>query len=377
MGTINKRQSDGRHVAEGGLAFINYGDQLMYLTILAICSDWGLECDITTEFDEALKKLKAAKNRAAGVFFLQGYYFGDPFKYYNLIPHANTMLQWCKSEGIFSAMLPQTAGSFSPYKYQGKLRRGVAKMYPLIDMIYLRDKAAIADVSEFLDGRRLPELVQDTVFSSYRPLITGVQKSARDIPLICFSISRKIKETIGKTFNAKIINLIELLTTNATLLLIPHEDSVKNADRSIVKNLFEKVRVNNNRTHVLDVPARSVAKIEEEIANCDMMVTMRYHALILAARDATPVVAFSWAPKYADLLQRLGLDESRAILSLDDLDATVRKIWAVYDNRTAISKDMRIRVTGIARSVDEAYNRLRKPLFDAFHKRNGLVLQGV
>jgi polysaccharide pyruvyl transferase WcaK-like protein len=353
------------------LAFKNYGDQLMYLTITAMCESWGVECAITNNphaFADAFKRLQGAKKRAAGVFFLQGFYFGDQFNHIAGAEEAIVLLKWCRLEGLFSAMLPQAGGPFSPKK---PLRKHVAKMYPLIDRIYLRDAAAIAAVSE-LEGVVTPLLVQDTVFSGYRPLLLHAQ-TIRDLPHICLSVSHKMKSQSGKSFDTTVKSLISKLTSNATLLLIPHEDGCEECDRDLCRRIWQSMtKAGNTRTIFLDVPSIQVAKVEEAIAKCDVMVTMRYHALILAARDATPVVAFSWAPKYADLLGRLGLDESRSIVSLKNLDETVRKVWAVYDNRTLIAADMRERVAAISQRVDDAYSQLREPLFAAFNRRNGL-----
>jgi polysaccharide pyruvyl transferase WcaK-like protein len=375
------------HVKDGLYHFNNYGDQLMYFTIQAICDDWGVTCVIVRDFAHALEQAKDPKKPVTGMFILLGYFFSDKFgaRITRQAQDAIKLLQHCRAEGIFSAMLPQAVG---PFDHSKPLYQEMVRMFPLLDSVMVRDQAAVDAVKGIGLAARAASLttmhpfppvtmVQDTVYSSARPKIEAA-KQDRKLPEICFSVSNKLKtetEKAHRPFLAPVESLIATITKNATLLLIPHEDvyftsgvHAQKGDRTLILGILKKVR-SNPRVSMVDVPAPEVSKIEQAIAGCDVLITMRFHALVLAARVATPVVAFSWAPKYADMLGRLGLEEKQAIVSLEHEMETMQKVWAMYDDRQAISAMIREHAMQLTSEVDAAYATLKEPVFDAYRKR--------
>merc|ERR1740130_751484 len=133
----------------------------------------------------------------------------------------------------------------------------------------------------------MPQMVHDIVYSSYRPRI-AVAKPERALPQLCFSVSATTKRRLGKTgtFMVSVNKVITKLTQNATLVLVPHDDP---ADRNLIQKFATSAKnEGNTRVSILDVGSRDVAKVEAAIATCDVLLTMRYHCLVLAGRTATP-----------------------------------------------------------------------------------------
>ena len=74
------------------------------------------------------------------------------------------------------------------------------------------------------------------------------------------------------------------------------------------------------------------------IAECDMMVGMRLHALILAAAAGVPSVALSYDPKVAAFMQGSGQGDAVYDLNTPDLDALrelIARVWAERSDRAA------------------------------------------
>jgi len=344
----------------GNYIFNNYGDKLMHDAAQAMCLDWGVDCSFINIYDSPMRTKNLLKNaglRAAGIFFMPGYYFSLFFGE-KRVAEWTVAVEWCKSEGLYIALLPQAVGPFS----QDKLPT-YHKFFGLVDEIMLRDKASI-DAVVSVGAAVQPKMVHDMVFSSYRPRIS-VSKPQQDSPRFCFSISAKtMKQSKSRSgFEKSVIEIITQLTHNATLLLIPHDSNDRSLIPKFIRNAHSK---NNTRVSMLSVGSEDVSQVEKEIASCDVVLTMRFHVLVLAARAATPVAVISWAPKYEDMLHQLGLD---TLVSLQSVQNVVQTVWKLYDNRTAISKLINMNGLKITRVVDHALQHLRRSLLFKFQAR--------
>ena len=77
------------------------------------------------------------------------------------------------------------------------------------------------------------------------------------------------------------------------------------------------------------------------IAECDMMVGMRLHALILAAAAGTPSVALAYDPKVAAFMQASGQGDAVYDLTTPDADMLAALIARVWSERAARAAALR------------------------------------
>lgn len=81
-----------------------------------------------------------------------------------------------------------------------------------------------------------------------------------------------------------------------------------------------------HRSEIVEAPI-SIQELMSTVGECDLLIGMRYHSVILAALTATPVVALAYDPKVSHLMSEMGL----AGYSLDIEALTAETIVAAAD----------------------------------------------
>src|SRR5690606_22797023 len=92
--------------------------------------------------------------------------------------------------------------------------------------------------------------------------------------------------------------------------------------------------------------------IKGAIANCDLVIGSRFHALIAALSQGIPAAALGWSHKYAELLQSFGLQRfvvSHEQLGEADVGCIIEELMG---NREALRLQIVDRLPEIQRQVD-------------------------
>lgn len=104
------------------------------------------------------------------------------------------------------------------------------------------------------------------------------------------------------------------------------------------------------------------ANLRRRIAECDIAVTCRFHAMVSALATATPVVVIGWSHKYLEVLEMFELSDAclgYADLSLDRLLATFH---ATRQNAATIREDISTRLPAVRESADMNFEVIRQVL---------------
>jgi len=84
------------------------------------------------------------------------------------------------------------------------------------------------------------------------------------------------------------------------------------------------------------------------IGMCDVFVASRFHAMISALAQATPVVVIGWSHKYGEVMADFGVEEFATALA----DATPAKVGALVDRAT---RERRSLHDSISRSMEQVH----------------------
>lgn len=98
----------------------------------------------------------------------------------------------------------------------------------------------------------------------------------------------------------------------------------------------------------LGVPADSIERAQLEytpgsfsayVGKADLLVSMRLHALIFAARQGVPMIALSYARKVRGFMHEIGADRwtveiERQLPQPDEMVAKLRELWAVHEQES-------------------------------------------
>ena len=340
--------SPSRTTTDGKMSFYNYGDHLMYLTISHWCREQNLDCNFapSAPFDW----------NPTAYLILCGYCYGSVW------PNAQKRMQ--KEAAYIQRFRAQGAKVFvigpsalGPFNGSAAANAKAAKFFDMFDVVAARDESSYR-FARALSPRIRLQLVDDTVFMRQLPTAgLSFPFPDRDRPILGLSLSGKYLRMQGSG-TAQVAELLQRLLVNASVVLIPHEDVRPGADLELCRELHRQFPA----TYLADVPPSAVAEVEVAISRLDLLIAMRYHTTIVAAREAVPFAAFSWAPKYEAFLGRLRLPPQDLLLSLTDLPRTLRRIWALYDRRAEVAEGLRGVVPELKSSAAAFYAALAQKL---------------
>lgn len=130
-------------------------------------------------------------------------------------------------------------------------------------------------------------------------------------------------------------------SVGARVLLLPFQTLEGEAgydDRTAARALAERI-ANPDIVDVVPAPEDAEAAIQL-FSQCDLVLGMRYHALLLAAGAGTPVVGLAYAPKVRGLMEQLEMGElcfSPGEVGRKQLGAALHEAW---ESRTELSEGL-------------------------------------
>ncbi len=156
---------------------------------------------------------------------------------------------------------------------------------------------------------------------------------------------------------------------NASVLFLPFQRSSDTPfdlsnDASVIGRIKGQMGLTTN-VYVLS-GTYSSAEISAILANCDLVLGMRLHSVILAIKNAVPFVALSYEPKVSNVLRMAGLEDYGLELSSLTGDTLGRALRAAYEDHE-----------GIRARLSQAAAELRQRAFENAHLAARLLYDGV
>lgn len=149
----------------------------------------------------------------------------------------------------------------------------------------------------------------------------------------------------GGSYEQVLVEVIrELAASGRQVVLFPNatraddESGERNNDLPVIGRVASSVvAVDGPRPLIVDVDVNA-ASIKRIITACDVVFVSRFHAMVGALASAVPVVVLGWSHKYAEVMNRFGLEHlvtDHTSLSASDLSAAVQSVLRDRDDIAA------------------------------------------
>ena len=110
---------------------------------------------------------------------------------------------------------------------------------------------------------------------------------------------------------------------------------------------------------IIDRPASSIDELLTQLSSIDIVVSSRFHNLVLALILKTPVFAISYhAEKFQPLMEGVGLSEFYHDIDHIDVDELIEKVIRLQENAQAISFQITRQTERYRVALDEQYKRM-------------------
>jgi len=118
--------------------------------------------------------------------------------------------------------------------------------------------------------------------------------------------------------------------------------------------IYEEVKI-------IDTPAFSVEELLVQLSSLDIVVSSRFHNLVLALMLRKPVFAVSYhAEKFQPLMEGVGLSEFYHDIDQIDVDGLIGKVVRLQENASAISVQTARQTENYRAALDEQYELMLK-----------------
>jgi polysaccharide pyruvyl transferase CsaB len=139
-----------------------------------------------------------------------------------------------------------------------------------------------------------------------------------DCPLVAVCLRNWDVDIQPQTWQAQLAHALDLFVDkyDASLVFIPFQVSPASPlvdDLAAAKNTTALMKRSGRVTLLKDIPAPEA--IAGMIAQSDLVIGMRLHALVFAVTDAVPAVGLAYDPKVKNLMRAAGMDDFTADLT--------------------------------------------------------------
>jgi polysaccharide pyruvyl transferase WcaK-like protein len=109
---------------------------------------------------------------------------------------------------------------------------------------------------------------------------------------------------------------------------------------------------------IIDEPASSVDELLSQLASVDVVLSSRFHNLLLGLLLKKPVVAISYQEKFKPLMDGVGLGDFCQDIEHIDVDDLIGKVISIQENAPGIKSRIATKVESYRAALDEQYVRI-------------------
>jgi polysaccharide pyruvyl transferase WcaK-like protein len=109
---------------------------------------------------------------------------------------------------------------------------------------------------------------------------------------------------------------------------------------------------------ILDEPASSVDELLSQLASVDVVVSSRFHNVLLGLMLGKPAIAVSYHEKFQPLMDGLGLQEFCMDIEQFDVDELIKKVFELIDAAPVIRSQTASKTESYRAALDEQYVRI-------------------
>ena len=270
-------------------------------------------------------------------------------------------------------LLPQTYGP-----YNSRLARIIARRVILnSSMVLSRDRESMALIKDqlrvHLNDRQIafcPDVAftLPAVFPSKLEICPPTDAFSK-VPFVGLNINGLMfqggytgKNMFGLRYEYKtfILNLIEKLIaeTDCLIALIPHtygEQGNVNSDPEAARLIYETLKDKCKNRLYMVTGEYNPFEIKGIIGQCDFFIGSRMHACIAAISQSVPTAAIAYSKKFSGVFESIGLEHMVVDARLLDMDESVNRVMALYQNRGPERTAMSDKISTAKAQVNEKF----------------------
>ena len=255
---------------------------------------------------------------------------------------------------------------------------GAGSIASSLSRLFLRAALSLADHRSFRDQRSrrvveelgvaAPNLVAaDLVFSLQAGARGAARRSSGAPRHVGFNVFPyhapfywpDADPTIYRAYLQNAAGLIEWLARHGYIVhLFPTQ---LRADTQVIRDVLATLEARGTRPRadqLIQEPVTGVESLAATVAAMDVVVATRFHAMVMALRAGTPVLALSSQPKTDDLMVEMGLSAYRVGIDDMQLSTVSARFIELVKNLHAVREQIKARTRELGREVDEVMDGL-------------------
>jgi polysaccharide pyruvyl transferase WcaK-like protein len=166
-------------------------------------------------------------------------------------------------------------------------------------------------------------------------------------------------ETIYREYLQRLASfVVRLLERRYTVRILIGDFVCDQGVRRDLRRVLEERRCNYEDGRIIDEPASSVDELLSQLASVDVVVSSRFHNLLLGLMLKKPVVAISYQEKFKPLMDGVGLGDFYQDIEHIDVDDLIGKVISIQENAPGITSRIAPKTESYRAALDEQYVRI-------------------
>ena len=166
-------------------------------------------------------------------------------------------------------------------------------------------------------------------------------------------------ETIYRDYLGRIASfVVRLLERRYTVRVLIGDVVWDQGVRQDLRRELEERGCNYQDGRIIDEPASSVDELLSQLASVDVVVSSRFHNLLLGLMLEKPAVAISYHEKFQPLMSGVGLGEFCCDIEQIDVDELIKMVVKLVEDAPGITPQIGPKMEGYRAALDEQYVRI-------------------
>jgi polysaccharide pyruvyl transferase WcaK-like protein len=168
-------------------------------------------------------------------------------------------------------------------------------------------------------------------------------------------------ETIYRDYLGRIASfVVRLLERGCTVRILIGDFVWDQSVRLDLRRELEERGYSYEDGRIIDEPASSVDELLSQLASVDVVVSSRFHNVLLGLMLGKPAIAVSYHEKFQPLMAGLGLQEFCQDIEQFDVDELIEKVFKVLGDAPVIRSQTASKMESYREALDEQYVRIFK-----------------
>jgi polysaccharide pyruvyl transferase WcaK-like protein len=166
-------------------------------------------------------------------------------------------------------------------------------------------------------------------------------------------------ETIYRDYLGRIASfVVRLLERRYTVRVLIGDFIWDQGVRRDLRRELEERGCNYEDGRIIDEPASSVDELLTQLASVDVVVSSRFHNLLLGLMLEKPAIAISYHEKFQPLMSGVGLDQFCCDIEQIDVDKLIKMVVKLVEDAPSIAPQIAPKIEGYGAALDEQYMRI-------------------